>query len=448
MRSSTTAPCVSDLEAAGYVFRTRSDTEVILHAFAAWGIDCFRRLNGQWAIALWNSAQRELVLARDHVGICPLYIHETGGTVWFASEVKALFVDPQVPRAINPAGIDQVFTYWAPIAPTTVFAGVEELRPGTCRIYGPDGRHTDTTYWQPSYPADGEAPRWTFEEATDLLGDKLAEATRMRMLSADVPVGAYLSGGLDSSLIARLGRVAAEGDFRTFSLAFDDDEFDERRYQQMMAATLDSKHDTIVVSRSDIAEAFPATIVHTERPVLRTAPAPLFLLSGIVREAGIKAVLTGEGADEVLAGYDIFREARIREFWARRPDSTIRPLLFERIYPYLARSPSKAQGIARAFWGRGLDRVGQPGFSHDLRWWTTASIKRMFASEFAAAIDDAAPPDPLASLPADFGDWASLSQAQYLEVATLLSPYLLSSQGDRMLMAHSWRVDFRSSIRG
>jgi asparagine synthase (glutamine-hydrolysing) len=426
-----------ELEAAGRVFRTRSDTEVILHAYAAWGLGCFERFNGQWAIALWNRTEHELVLARDPIGICPLYVRQHGGTVWFASEVKALFADPAVPREIDPAGIDQTFTYWAPLAPTTVFSGIDELLPGTCRVYRGSADGVDHTHWRPTFPEAGATAPWSLDEATQLLQERLAEATRLRMTRADVPVGVYLSGGLDSSVIARLARDSAAGEFRTFSVAFDDAEFDERSYQDQMSSMLGSRHHTVVVGRDAIAAAFPDVIRHTERPVLRTAPTPMFLLSRLVRDEGIKAVLTGEGADEMLAGYDIFREARIREFWARRPDSTLRPLLFDRIYPYLARSPALAKGMAHAFWKRGLDRMGQPGSSHEPRWWTTASIKRMFSAEFAASVAAAPPGDPLASLPAEFSSWSSLARAQYLEITTLLAPYLVSSQGDRMMMAHS-----------
>jgi asparagine synthase (glutamine-hydrolysing) len=231
--------------------------------------------------------------------------------------MKALFADPSVPRVMNPQGLDQTFTYWASIAPVTVFEGIEELPPGSFRIYGPDGEKKEKLYWRPAYP---EAPKsWehgsgfpTFADSTELLREKLEQATRLRMLRSDVPVGSYLSGGLDSSVIAQLGRKAKEGRFETFSMRFDDLEFDETQYQRMMAATLNSSHREIVVTRKDIARVFPDVILHTERPILRTAPAPLFLLSKAVRESGIKAVLTGEGADEMLGGYDIFREAKIR----------------------------------------------------------------------------------------------------------------------------------------
>ena len=156
-----------------------------------------------------------------------------------------------------------------------------------------------------------------------------------------------------------------------------------------------------------------------------------------MRAAGIKAVLTGEGADEVLAGYDIFREAKIRRFWSHQPESTWRPRLFERLYPYLARAPQHTGELAYQFWKRGIERVNAAGFSHEPRWQTTASLKKFYADATVASLHQNPPPDILESLPSRFSSWDPLAQAQYLEVTTLLSPYLISSQGDRMLMAHS-----------
>ncbi|MEP7204443.1 MAG: asparagine synthase C-terminal domain-containing protein, partial [Ilumatobacteraceae bacterium] len=226
-------------------------------------------------------------------------------------------------------------------------------------------------------------------------------------------------------------------DFRTFSIGFEEEEFDERVHQREMAATLSSRHEMILVGRDDIAAAFPDAIGHAETPVLRTALAPLFLLSKVARGTGTKAVLTGEGADEVLAGYDIFREAKIREYWSKRPDSKLRPLLLNRLYPYLTRSPTGVTGVSHAFWRQGLDRVGQPDFAHHPRWMTTSTLKRFFSTQLQDALSERATLPVLADLPDRFSQWESLSQAQYVEIATLLSPYIISSQGDRMLMAHS-----------
>jgi asparagine synthase (glutamine-hydrolysing) len=429
----------ADLEACGHQFKTRSDTEVIVHAYEEWGDDAFRRFNGQWALALWNADDATLVLARDPFGVRPLYVCEHGGRLYFASEVKAIFAaDPTIPRNFDPIGLQQVFTFWTSLAPRTVFAGVEELPPGCARTYA-GGRVRDAWASTPAFPTnDEETFQGSLDDAVVAVRAALEQATSLRMLRADVPVGSYLSGGLDSSLVAALGLRAKGDKFQTFSLRFEDAEYDETQYQREMAGFLGSDHHEVVVSRADIAGVFPDVIAHTERPVLRTAPAPLYLLSRLVRQAGIKVVLTGEGADEMFAGYDIFREAKIRRFWARQPASTKRPRLLERLYPYLARSPVAQRAMSQRFFGQDLAAWQSPGFGHELRWKGASDLCRLFTPERQREIGASDVRRVLLQdLPAGFPCWSSLAQDQYLEVRTLLSGYLLSSQGDRMLMANS-----------
>jgi len=427
-----------ELIAAGRTFRTRSDTEVILAAWAEWGEAALDRMNGQWAFALWDPARGELVLARDRLGVRPLYWAEHAGRLVFASEVKAIFAgEPDLPRAWDPVGLDQTLTFWAAVAPRTVFAGVHELPPGHVRIYRDltgeaTARASERAWWTPRFPADFAG---SIDDAAAATRTALDHATSLRMLRADVDVGSYLSGGLDSSLIATLGLAAKGPGFHTFSLRFADAEYDEGEFQREMAARLGSVHHEVVVGRADIARVFPEVCWHAERPILRTAPAPMFLLSRLVREHGIKVVLTGEGADEMFAGYDLFREGAVRRFWARAPASTARPRLLEKLYPYLARSPVAQQAMARAFFGVNLDRWRSPGFAHDTRWRTTAALKRMVVAGMRTPVDATA--ELLGDLPAAFPGWSSLAQDQYLEMRTLLAGYLLSAQGDRMLMGNS-----------
>jgi asparagine synthase (glutamine-hydrolysing) len=190
----------------------------------------------------------------------------------------------------------------------------------------------------------------------------------------------------------------------------------------MMVRALGSEHREVVVGRRAIAEIFPDVVFHAERPILRTAPAPMFLLSRLVRDESVKVVVTGEGADEMFAGYDLFREGKVRRFWARHPDSALRPRLLERLYPYLARSPVAQRGIARRFFGRSLERSLEPGFAHETRWNTTSALKRLFAPALIAALDGHdARAVLLADLPAELPRWAPLAQDQYLEIRTLLA---------------------------
>lgn len=434
----------AELVAAGHTFRTHSDTEVIVHGWEQWGEDAFRRFNGQFAIALWDSRARRLVLSRDRMGKRPVFLHHGDGRLRFASEVKSLFADPAVSRGLDPQGLAETFTFWGSRPPASVFVGVEELRPGHTRIYAADGTFTERAYWTPDFPVvrprdPATADRRTLDECAAGLSERLSAAARLRMLRADVPVGAYLSGGIDSSYIAMLAREACTGAFHTFSLRFEDPEYDETPFQRAMVSVLGSTHHEVIARHQDIAAVFPDVVWHAERPLLRTGPAPLFLLSRLVRDNGLKVVLTGEGSDEVLGGYDIFREAKVRRFWARHPESTLRPRLFERLYPYLTRSPAAARGMALSFWRKGLDTPDDPMFSHGPRWSSAQGLMRYFSRDWRART--AAAPDPVAALraelPANFSRWDPLAQAQYLEMVTLLAPYILSSQGDRMLMGNS-----------
>jgi asparagine synthase (glutamine-hydrolysing) len=429
----------AELEALGHRFRTRSDTEVIVHAYEAWGDGAFERFNGQWAVALWDSKARSLVLARDPYGVRPLYMCEHAGRLYFASEVKAIFAaDASIPRAFDPAGLAQAFTFWTSVAPQTVFRGVKELEPAAVRTFR-NGVTRTSWAWAPSYPAEPQHEfRGSLDDAVEEVRRALERATSLRMLRADVPVGSYLSGGLDSSLVAALGLRAKGAKFCTFSLRFADAEYDETPYQRLMAEHLGSDHREVLVSRGDIARVFPDVIAHAERPILRTAPAPLFLLSKLVRDAGIKVVLTGEGADEMFAGYDLFREAKVRRFWARAPHSNWRPRLLERLYPYLARSPVSQRAITQQFFGQGLEAWRDAGFGHDARWRAFATLRRLLAPTLVQELGATdVRRDLLGDLPPAFSLWSPLAQDQYLEIRTLLSGYLLSSQGDRMLMAHS-----------
>ncbi|MBZ9860109.1 asparagine synthase (glutamine-hydrolyzing) [Mesorhizobium sp. CA12] len=429
------------LVALGHRFRTRSDTEVAVHAYREWGDSAFERMNGQWAIAIWDSLAGRLVLSRDRFGICPLHFCEHAGRLYFSSEVKAIFAaDAALPRAFDPAGIDQTFTLWTVVPPQGVFKGVRELKPGHIRVYE-NGTVREQAFWKPSYPeAFDERHEFpgSLDDAVDEVREALQSATALRIDQADVPVGCYLSGGLDSSLVAMMASRIAGDRFQTFSLRFADAEYDETSYQRLVAGATGSEHHEVTVSRSDIADVFPEVIYHTERPILRTAPAPLLLLSRLVREHGIKVVLTGEGADEMFAGYDLFREGKVRRFWGHQPSSTRRARLLERLYPYLTRSPVHQQAMARQFFGHDIHAHDAPGFAHGTRWRTTSALKRLFSADMKAETEPYnAAAAFLARLPDEFSRWDSLAQDQYIEIQTLMSGYLLSSQGDRMLMGNS-----------
>ncbi|MGV8930544.1 MAG: asparagine synthase (glutamine-hydrolyzing) [Luteimonas sp.] len=429
------------LESAGHAFYTQSDTEVIVHLYDRYGDRFVEHLNGQFAIALWDSERQRLVLARDRAGIRPLFHANANGRTWFASEPKALLsVLPQC-AALNPLALAQTLTYWSPVDPDTIHAGVHSLPPGHVMAIERDGTQTLTRYWDWTFPdaADTSAlrePR-SVEQAAGELRELLVDAVRLQ-LRADVPVGAYLSGGLDSSGIVALIRGFTDTPVRTFSVAFDDGEFDESEHQQAMVRHLGTAHTTLRCTRRDIGEAFPRLIHHAETPVLRTAPVPLMLLADCVREHGYKVVLTGEGADEVFGGYDLFKEAKIRRFWARQPQSTMRPRLLQRLYGYLKNSPVGNPAFAQSFFGQGMQHIDRPIFAHVPRWNTSARALSMLSPDLRASLGDW---EPLSAyertLPDDIMRWSPLARDQYVEAKTLLGGYLLSSQGDRVAMANS-----------
>lgn len=419
----------------GHEFRTRSDSEVIVHAWEEWGEACFSRFNGQWALALWDRRERRLVLSRDRLGVRPLYYTFDNGRLLFASEVKAIFADPAVPRAFDPVGLGQTLTYWSAVAPRTAYAGIKQLEPGYIAIYDEAG-FQKAPYWTPTFASRGEESMHDSTASADELRDRLVEAVRLRFLRSDVPVAAYLSGGMDSAVIAAIMDKHTDVSLNTFSLRFADSEYDEGDYQQQVVAKLGSEHREVVVSGSDIAQVFPEVLWHAEVPVLRSAPAPMFLLSRLVRENGYKVVVTGEGADEVLGGYDLFREARVRMFWARDPDSAKRERAAELLYPWMARSPGQAPAFARSFFGRNLD-PSDPAVSHRPRWDSTSAVKGMLTGDWQEAAGAESGDELVGLMPAESSDWDPLSRAQWLEMSTLLPGYILASQGDRMLMANS-----------
>ena len=219
-----------------------------------------------------------------------------------------------------------------------------------------NGKVSISKYWEISFSPPGEQLDWPAEKIVDHLSGLITDSIRIR-LRADVPVGSYLSGGLDSSGITALVKRNFENHLRTFGIHFGEKNFDEKEYQDCMVSYLNTEHTSIVASNEEIGASFSDVVWHCEQPLLRTAPAPLFLLSQEVRESGFKVVLTGEGADEIFGGYNIFKEAKIRRFWAKQPDSRLRPLLIGKLYPYIFQNKGRAKHFLQSFFGDSLGAV-------------------------------------------------------------------------------------------
>mgnify|MGYP000920537216 CR=1 FL=1 len=425
------------LQSKGHRFATRSDTEVLVHLYEEFGERFVDHLNGQFAIALWDNSKRELLLARDRVGIRPLfYTQLPGGAFLFSSEIKSLFCYPETRPRFDPLGLEQIFSLWVTVPPRTVFMGVQELRAGHTLKISSEGSKL-SRFWKLSFPDKNGYEKRSFTYYRNRLEELLYDAVRLRLRS-DVPVASFLSGGLDSSIISALVKKYHDNNLMTFSVSFKDRQYDERSYQQAMVEFIKTDHRLVEVDYSDIGDLFSEAVWFAESPMMRTAPAPLLALAGLVRKNNIKVVLTGEGADEMFGGYNIFKENKVRRFWARFPNSKLRPLLLLGLYPYINPGTEKNR-FWQLFFKKGLLETDSPFYSHMLRWTNTARIKHLLTGQYQNGLNEQ---ENVLSQVESFIDpdiyrWDPLCQAQYLEIALFMSGYLLSSQGDRMMMGRS-----------
>ena len=427
----------SELAALGHRFTTNSDTEVIVHAYEEWGVNCLPRLNGEFAFAVWDRETSDLFLARDRFGIRPLFLAESGGRLAFASEAKALLRHPDATRALDPVSIVQAFTLWATEPARSAFTGIRELPPGHWLRTGPGGRE-ERRWWDLRFASPDDMRTEPSAVLVDELAELLDDATRIR-LRADVPVGTYLSGGLDSSAVTALAQRHTRHPVRAFAIGFTDAAFDETAQQDLVANRLGTEVTRIVMDGPAIAELMPRVVHLSEKPTLRTAPAPLLKLSETVRASGYKVVLTGEGADEMFAGYDVFKLDKVRRFWARHPSSRCRPQLLHRLYPYLAQDLGRAGRLLPNVFRSGLTSTDDPLYSHRLRFEHAARALRFLEPDVldrGRAVGDPSN-SVMMRLPEGYAGFSTLGRAQYVEIITFLTGYLLHSQGDRMLMGNS-----------
>lgn len=420
-----------ELESLGHRFRTNSDTEVIVHSYEEWGRECPKRFNGQFAFALYDERKDLLFLCRDRLGVRPLYYAWNGPEFVFASEVKSLLASGKIAAKIDSAGLYQIFSIWTNVFPTTPFSCVFELPPAhTMEICAEETRQD--RYWQ--YPL-GTMEEMSLPDALEGTLESLNRSVRLR-LRADVPVGAYLSGGLDSSLTTTLVTRWTDTRLKTFSLEFEDPRFDESHYQREMVTFLGTDHCAVRCGTEDISGNFESVLWAVERPILRTAPVPMFLLSRLVRSQGYKVVISGEGADEFFLGYDIFKEAKVREFCSRERDSQCRPHLIRRLYPYLF-TDRRYEKLQAGFFLRRHLETEDPFYGHRLRWEQAQKILDFLEPEWVNSAGKEVDHCLLSNLPNQFTRLTPVERTQWTEVETLLSGYLLSSQGDRVCMGNS-----------
>jgi asparagine synthase (glutamine-hydrolysing) len=418
-----------ELEGRGHLFRTRCHAEVLVHGYEEWGAGLLQRLDGQFAFAIYDRNRETVFVARDRFGVRPFFYAQRNGDFYFGSEIKAILATGEVDPALDQRGLDEVLKFGAARPPRTPFSGIASLEPGTYGIWK-DGALWLRHYYELDYPEASEEPLDVIEQLDEII----LRSVGMRLRS-DVPVGAYLSGGLDSSITASLAQRASRQPLQSFSITYAIPELDESLHQEEIAQAVGSAHTASVIGMDTIAQSFPDVLWHTETPLLRTTPALMFHLAKLTKESGVKVVVGGEGADEIFLGNDVFKEHSVRRFCMRRPQSLGRRRLFDRIYPDLSRDARALESLCRPL----LEAAepNDPLFSHLPRF-TSSRIDDFYTPEFKAGLGGLDVVTELrASLPTRFFGWSPLNQAAYLEMTTRLSPYLLSSSGDRMTMAHS-----------
>lgn len=414
-----------ELKRAGVEFKTESDTDVVLASVIHYGEAALKKFNGQFAFAVYDRREESLLLARDLFGERPLFYHEAGGGVFsFASEMKALFKLPWVEAKLCAHGIGEIAELWTNIPGNTCFAGIKQLPPGS---FARVNRHGMTFQRYAGFNfLSGSC------DSVDTVRPALEQSVKLRMRS-DVEVGTYLSGGLDSTITTALAIQNTSRKVRSFSVGFEDAEYDERKEQEEASKFLGTEHHCVLIGKDDIAQLFPDVVYHAESALFRTAPAPLLKLSRAVRDSGIKLVLTGEGADELFLGYNLFKETRFRENWNLFKDDSERVDQIVALYPYLKHFRRASATLQLGFYKQFLSPG--PLFSHEPRFSLSHMASRLLSGKSTDNRERL-----IEHLNATYDGFSSMSpieKAQALEFSTLLTGYLLSSQGDRMSMAGS-----------
>ncbi|GIW94067.1 MAG: asparagine synthetase B [Pirellulaceae bacterium] len=284
------------LEGNGHRFRTQSDTETIVHLYEDEGIDCFRHLNGMFAIAIWDGRHERLVLARDRFGEKPLVYYHQSGRLAFASELKSLLEIPGIPKRIDYHALDQYFTYQYVPYPHTIYRDIAKLPPAHYAVYDKQ-QLTLGRYW--NLPAEPETPG-DYRECQEQLRWLLEDAVALR-LQSDVPLGAFLSGGIDSSLVVALMQKSASHPVRTFSIGFPDRDYDERRFAEQVARHVGTEHETFEVTPDAVA-VLPELVYHYDEPFADSSAIPTWYLAQLTRQH-VTVALTGDGGDELFLGY-------------------------------------------------------------------------------------------------------------------------------------------------
>jgi len=421
-----------DLALEGVIFRTSGDTEVLLHWLIRRGVEGLGDLKGQFALAFYDSVSETLLLARDRFGIVPLFHTDSSdGRLAFASEITAIQAGGFQAELSVPDVID-TGVFWGLHPGRSAYAGVDSVPPGSYVRFR-SGVLDRGAYWRFEFPQD-RADGTLQEQGAHL--SRLLETAVERRVPAYGDPAVLVSGGLDSSAVLSLLRDARpDARIRSFSMRFAEKALDESSFQELATQVFGTHHRSVICDDETVADTLVETILHAEVPLVRTAPASSYQLAREIENNNTRTVLSGEGADELLCGYDVFKIANIRDSWSKEPESTVWPRMLEE-----ALAPQRELGrtVERAFYERGLDQRSDPIFSHQNRWRSAFRITQYLAPERRAGLKVEAVLDGVRDrLPGPYHHWSAVEQAQYLEVTYFLSSALLGSQCDRPYMAHS-----------
>lgn len=420
-----------ELSALGYSFATRTDTEVVLHAYSKWGEECLNRLNGMFAICIWDTVKKELFLARDRFGIKPLYISELyDGTILFASEIKALLQHPNIKKQIYPNAINNLLTYGFNIAPHTFFDKIKQVLPGHFVRVTPEGI-TTRQYWD--IDLDSPVLKAGKEEIAEMLKERFERSVKASLVS-DVPVAAYLSGGIDSSAVAGMYAGLSDGKVKTVTITFDKAGYDESEYSKKVSDFF--KTENIEFSCSIEPDDIKNLIYYLENPLVSLLSLPLFLLSRKTKELGIKVVLSGDGADEVIGGYDYFKLLKAMAF-IEKTGSTFRKNILRRIYPHL-KTPRDAE--SQFVYLKNVSSrypVSYPAVPYQFQEFQLK--EQLYSREFASTLQNSAVDNPFFFNLERISHRPLIDQALYIDIKMRLLNLTLPLS-DKMSMANSVEV--------
>jgi asparagine synthase (glutamine-hydrolysing) len=414
------------LEQKGYVYKGSSDTESIVHAYEAYGLDCVQHLTGMFAFAIWDARKRRLILARDRLGIKPLYYALEHGRLRFASEIKALLADPTLVRAVNPQGLFDLIGYEFTPAPDTLFRGIHKLPPGCLLVFEADGSSRISQYWTLRQSEVDPSPEALIGLLEKVCGDHMM---------SDVAVGSFLSGGIDSSAVVQFVSKLMSTPLQTFALGYSEKSYSEFEYARQVAAHFHTEHRELLISPIDRAE-IERSVWHLDEPTTDPSNLPFMLICEQARRF-VKVCLSGDGGDELLMGYDRFRASKASHLL------DLVPVPFRhRIYHTIINSISddEQKKGARNLVKRFLQGAVLPRDGEHIRWQyflDPAQSAELFKPEFSRAVDT----DPFSLVKR----WSALapsergSREQFVELHTILPDSVLMKV-DKMSMAHSLEV--------